>query len=188
MWEFSLIPPSTSSTGVTLPMHFFFITSPKDTSNLFIFSPSPLPPSLSTLWLSLLGLLRQCLHWPPCSHSYTLIIYFLPRIYKDQLNPKIRSCSFLDCYDCRLPASLRWKPELLIIPRRTPSFLFASSSHNTHSLLHYIPIVLLSFLCLKQRVRELIDAFLLLFLPGMLIHALITYISFLFVPEISIQL
>ena len=132
---------------------FFFITSPKDTSNLFIFSPSPLPPSLSTLFLSLLGLLRQCLHWSPCSHSYTLIICFLPRIYKDQLNPQIRSCSFLDYYDCRLPASLRWKPELLIIPRRTPSFPFASSSHNTHSLFHHIPIVLLSFLCLKQSER-----------------------------------
>lgn len=96
-WEFSLISPSPSSSSVTLPMHFLKKNpSPKDTSNLFIFSPSPLLPSLSTLRLSLPGLLKQCLDWPPCSHSYTLIIYFLPRIYKDQLNPKIRLCSSLN--------------------------------------------------------------------------------------------
>lgn len=134
-------------------MHFFFYYIPQryfkslhlfSISTATIFVHIVIISSWSTETVSWLVTLL------PFLHSYNL---FSTQNLKDQLNPEIRSCSSLDYYDCRLPVSLRWKPELCIIPRRTPSFLFASPSHNTHSLFHYIPIVLLSFLCLKQSER-----------------------------------
>lgn len=95
-WEFSLISPSPSSSSVTLPMHFLKNHIPQRYfKSVYLFSVST-AAIFATLRLSLPGLLKQCLDWPPCSHSYTLIIYFLPRIYKDQLNPEIRSCSSLN--------------------------------------------------------------------------------------------